>query len=76
MNEAHFDFFSQIKLFTGNCDQSTHFTNRFSPPILARYVLLAPVAWHAHIALRFELLGEGPFMLPDIAVHWRDFHRR
>ncbi|XP_030842236.1 retinoschisin-like [Strongylocentrotus purpuratus] len=59
----------EIKIFTGNCDQSTHFTNRFSPPILARYILLAPVAWHAHIALRFELLGEGPFMLPDIAVH-------
>ncbi|XP_041477391.1 lactadherin-like [Lytechinus variegatus] len=59
----------EIKIFTGNCDQFSHFTNRFNPPILARYVLLAPVAWHDHIGLRFELLGEGPFMLPDVAVH-------
>ncbi|KAJ3587510.1 hypothetical protein NHX12_011107 [Muraenolepis orangiensis] len=47
----------QIYIFKGNMDSSSVKDHRLSPPIVARYVRIQPIAVVRHPALRLELLG-------------------
>ncbi|XP_071483328.1 uncharacterized protein [Diadema antillarum] len=58
---------TKAKIFSGNWDGGSPMTNIFPSPVMTRYVLIAPLRWHNNIAIRFELLGDGPFLLP---VRW------
>ncbi|XP_072177194.1 uncharacterized protein [Diadema setosum] len=55
---------TKAKIFSGNWDGGSPMTNAFPSPVMTRYVLIAPLRWHNNIAIRFELLGDGPFLLP------------
>ncbi|CAL8310447.1 unnamed protein product [Lota lota] len=44
------------KVFYGNTDRVSTVQNLLRPPIVARYLRLLPLGWHARIALRMELL--------------------
>ncbi|XP_030842312.1 uncharacterized protein LOC580443 [Strongylocentrotus purpuratus] len=48
------------KIYRGNHDRSTPIINLFETPLLARSVRVHPKRWTRHIALRLELLGNGP----------------
>ncbi|XP_071503480.1 lactadherin-like [Diadema antillarum] len=50
------------EVFHGNRDRNTHNTNVFSVPVTARFIRIMPVSWHAHISMRFELLGRVMLM--------------
>ncbi|XP_029452299.1 discoidin, CUB and LCCL domain-containing protein 1 [Rhinatrema bivittatum] len=48
---------TEEKIFTGNSNYLDGSRNTFFPPIVARYVRVAPQTWHQRIALKLELLG-------------------
>ncbi|XP_077193886.1 discoidin, CUB and LCCL domain-containing protein 1-like [Paroedura picta] len=45
------------KVFKGNSDSYQEVSNTFIPPILARYLRIAPQSWNQRVALKVELLG-------------------
>jgi len=46
---------NEFTTFSGNTDQTSAVTNRFNPPITARFVRIYPLTWHSRPTLRFEL---------------------
>ena len=49
------------QIFNGNTDRNTIVTNAIDPSITsARFVRIRIQEWHAHISLRFEVLGCNP----------------
>ncbi|XP_033101733.1 coagulation factor V-like [Anneissia japonica] len=46
-----------IKNFIGNTDDNSVVTNYFEEGVKARFIMIMPVHWMYHIALRFELIG-------------------